>query len=375
MSAVVDLVIRTTPALANKLLKRGAADIITRMADGKFDAITKCAIQVLSSNHELNQNDFLRYLTTVKYGINPGVALGIDLLKTAGTIASSIKLNAISKDVKTILSKVGEIGLTLNTIKNVSYLNVGIGLVNLGTEIAGIIYIGKRLNDVQNSIGQLSNQICQVRNILTSDKVSYFQRLCLRFGAISVRIKDEDDIDRKEIETLLIDMRAFMSEMVRNVYYNAMDVEIILEMMFNLLSAYTALLNVYVREYYFEKKRLPDNLATYSNQLYNELMDEKFLKIIGDTLILQKHLDVRNMVAALQTQQLLVMNSMLQYQDNTDIIQMLETKDDYHSLMGIMDKYTEMEMERLIPIIEKQTGARDCRETIHRMIYEKAIAV
>ena len=374
MTPLVDLVIRTSPALAKRLLDNGAADIITRMADGKFDAITKCIVSVLTPNDAPLSNNILNAISIAKYGTNPALGLGIDLLKIAGVVTSTIKMNGISKDVKIILSKVGEICVSLNVVKTISYLNMGIGLVNLGTEIAGIIYIGKRLNDVQKSIGQLSTQIGQLKTMLTNERISYFHRLCLRFGSISVRLRDNDFVDRKEIEELLIDMRAFMSEMIRNIYYDAIDAEIILEMIFTLLSAYVSLLNVFVRDYYFEKGRFQDNIETYSNQLFSELLDDKFIKIVGDYLVVKKGLQISEALSALQTQQLLVTNCMLQHQDNIDLIKLLGTKKDYLTLMNALNQYSEDEMEKLIPIIEKKTGRSDCREVIKKIMRENTLA-
>lgn len=373
MTSMVDLVIRTSPALAKRLLDNGAADIITRRADGKFDAITKCIVSMLTPNDAQLSNTILNVINVAKYATNPALGLGIDLLKISGVITSSIKMNRISRDIKTILSRVGEICVSLNVVKDISYLNLGIGLVNLGTEIAGIIYIGKRLNDVQKSIEQLSTQIGQLKSMLTNERISYFHRLCLRFGSISVRLKDNDLVDRKEIEELLIDMRAFISEMIRNLYYDAIDAEIILEMIFTLLSAYVSLLDVFVRDYYFEKGRFQDNLETYSIQLFNELLDDKFIKIIGDYLVVKKGLQISEALSALQTQQLLVANCMLQHQDNIDLIKLLGTKEDYLTLMNALNQYSEGEIEKLIPIIEKKTGRGDCREVVEKIIRENAV--
>ena len=373
MTPMVDLLIRTSPALAKRLLDDGAADIITRMADGKFDAITKCIISVLTPNDVQLSNNILNAISVAKYATNPALSLGIDLLKISGVITSTIKINGISNDVKTILSRVGEICVSLNVVKNISYLNMGIGLVNLGTEITGIIYIGKRLNDVQKSIEQLSTQIDQLKSVLTNERISYYHRLCLRFGSISVRLKDNDLVDRKEIEEMLIDMSAFISEMIRNIYYDAIDAEIILEMIFTLLSAYVSLLDVFVRDYFFEKGRFQDNLETYSSQLFNELLDDKFINIIGDYLVVKKGLQIREALSALQTQQLLVMNCMLQHQDNIDLIKLLGTKEDYQTLMNALNQYSEGEMAKLIPIIEKKTGRSDCREVVKKIIRENTV--
>ena len=131
--------------------------------------------------------------------------------------------------------------------------------------------------------------------------------------------------------------------MIRNFYYDAMDADTILNMVFNLLAAYVGMLNVLVREYYFDKGRFPDNLDMYAS-LFKELLDEHFLKMVGDYLVARKGLTVNEMIKSIQTQKLLVMNAVLQYEDQKDILKIAGTKDKYLSLMKIFDIYAKEEI-------------------------------
>lgn len=139
--------------------------------------------------------------------------------------------------------------------------------------------------------------------------------------------------------------------MIRNFYYDAMDADTILNMVFNLLAAYVGMLNVLVREYYFDKGRFPDNLDMYAS-LFKELLDEHFLKMVGDYLVARKGLTVNEMIKSIQTQKLLVMNAVLQYEDQKDILKIAGTKDKYLSLMKISDIYAKEEIDCLIPYVK-----------------------
>ena len=139
--------------------------------------------------------------------------------------------------------------------------------------------------------------------------------------------------------------------MIRNCYYDAMDADTILNMVFNLLAAYVGMLNVLVREYYFDKGRFPDNLDMYAS-LFKELLDEHFLKMVGDYLVARKGLTVNEMIKSIQTQKLLVMNAVLQYEDQKDILKIAGTKDKYLSLMKISDIYAKEEIDCLIPYVK-----------------------
>lgn len=365
MNTLIKAAMKVAPALAKRIVETGAVEIVTRLADGKIAAITKVPVDLLKDS-----NMVLSALRVAKFA-SPGPVLAVNFLKIAASIGTMQKISSFIKSADTahkeMLSKLDVIGASVSSVKKLTYLNSGIGLINLGVGVSGIVYIGKRLNDVQMKLDKISNQIGQIRSILTSEKISDYHNLSMRFGAITNRLSDGDSADRKEIEGLLIDMRTFSSEMIRNFYYDAMDAEIILEIVFNLLAAYTALLNIYIREYYFEKGRLPDNLESYTS-LYDALTDSHFSKLVQDYLVIKKGMTIREAINAIQVQKLLVANCMLQYKDQIDILSIVETKDRYMSLMKITDKYVESEIERLIPKVAEETGIENCREVIREAL-------
>lgn len=377
MDRFVDLIMKVEPELADRIMKAGKAEVVTRLADAKFEAFTKCPISVGGSGDSEALQSVLNAVRQAKLGEAQTVKSINRTLKAATKAMSTTtrQLSTLSADMKSTLAKVGSIGSTLSSVKSLSYLNAGIGLVNLGVEVAGIVYIGSRLNSVQKSVEKLSAQIGQIKSILTNEKLSEFQKLCLRFGSVSVRLKDRDQIERKEIEDLLIEMRAFISEMVRNMYYDAIDTEILLVIIFNLLSAYTALLNIYVRDYFFEKGRLPENVDAYSS-LFKELLDDSFTKMVSDFLVLKKGMGIEGMIDAIHTQKMLIMNCMLQFEDQVDIVELTETKDKYLSLIREANNYVKEEIETIIPEVQDENNTQIRRDEIKEALgaYVAAVA-
>jgi len=82
----------------------------------------------------------------------------------------------------------------------------------------------------------------------------------------------------------------------------------------------------------------------------------------------RKGLAVTEMIKSIQTQQLLVMNAVLQHEDQKDILRITETREKYQALMKISDRYVKEEINRLIPAVKKQTAIEDCEKLIHEML-------
>lgn len=364
MDRWIKVAMKVDPALAKKIAKEGEIEVVTRLGDGKFDTMTKVPVK--------KDSKAISALRAAKFGlVNPNSVLKLlkwtAIMGTTKITTEFFSSMFMSSWKEEIMAKLEEISTQVKGVKRLGYLNTGIGLVNLGVEVAGILYIRKRLDEVQKDIEKLSNKISQVKNILTSEKLSEYQNLSMRFGSATNGLSHGDSIDRYEIDKLLIDMRTFSGEMIRNFYSDAMDAEIILEIVFNLLAAYTALLNIYIREYYFDKGRFPDNLESYTS-LFDELTDDRFSKLVQDYLVVKKGMSIIEAINAIQVQKLLVANCMLQYKDQLDILNIVETKDKYLSLMKITDKYVESEIERLIPKVAEETGDENCREVIQEAL-------
>jgi len=358
MERWLDIAMKVDPELANRIEKDGKVELATRMADGKFDSLTKVSVK-----RNKNRDSVIPSLRSLKFAVSTGVVLGAMKL-VRDFIAHLSPFN----DMEKILAKLDSIGSEVGFVKRLTYLNTGLGLANLGVSVAGIAYIGKRLSEVQKDIQKLSTQIGHIKSILTNEKVTEYERLSMRFGAISTKLSDGDAIDRDEIEQLLIEMKTFVSEMIRNFYYDAMDADIIMEIVFNLLTAYAALLDMYVKDYYFDKGRFPDNLESY-NTLFSELTDEYFLKLVEDYLIIKKQLSIKDAINAIQVQQLLVANCMLKHHDQIDILMIVETKEKYLSFMKITDEYIKSDTARLIPQVREMTGVSNCEEIIQEAMH------
>ncbi len=367
MADYVDLLLKVPPELAKKLLNKETAEVVTRWIDARFEAFTKCPISLADSSKEETVRSMMKAIRQQKIN-NVDIGKLNKILKTIEnkTSSSAKSLSLLSSDMKTALSQISNLKTSFSSVSKLDYIDIAINLVNLGVTVYGILYINNRLNEVQTKLDHLSSEVSQIKNLLTSELQADFHRICLNFGTMSTRIKDNDLVTRQEIEQLLTEMRVFIQRIMRN-FSSGAAADIALNMIFNLLSAFTALLCYYVRDYYFEKKHLPDHIKSFID-VYSELMDEHFIKKIEDYLVLNQGIGIVQMSEAITAQKLCVLNCMLQYEDQIERLKMVDSKEEYNEIEKALDEQVRKEIEEILPTLEKDADTMACGAAIRAAV-------
>ena len=363
MADYVNLVMKASPELAKKLLEKGNAEVVTRWMNAKYEAFTKCAISLADPAKEEAAKSML---DTIRRQNLDHVGIGklnkiIDMIGK-NTSSTASKLSVLSSDMKTALSKMENISASLKSFSKLEYINMAINLVNLGVTVYGIVYIKNRLNEVQAKLDHMSSEVSRIKSLLTSELQADFHRICLNFGTMTTRIKDNDSVSRPEIEQLLTEMRVFIQRIMRD-FSSGAAADIALDMIFSLLSAFTALLCYYVREYYFDKKHLPDHIKSFTD-VYEELMDDQFLRRIEDYLILNQEMGIVPASEAITAQKLFVLNCVLQYEDQIDRLTMVDTAEEYDELEKMINEQVRTEIEDSLPALEIDADSKACASAI-----------
>ncbi len=336
MAYMTDLVITVPKDLADKLLQKGYLEAVVRQVSQKFKEFHKCTVSVADQT----QTEITKILNEImdrQKMSDINISQMNKILKSVNrnTADSVKKLSLLTNEMKMALSHIDNLSNTLKSISQLSYLNIAVSLVNLGVTVYGFMYIKDSLNTVQTKLDHVSMEVSQIKSLMTNELQADFHRLCLNFGTMTTRIKDDDVVSRQEVEALLTEMRVFLQRIIRN-FTSGAAADIALDMIFSLLSAFTSLLCYYARNYYFDKKRLPDHITVFSD-IYNELLDEQFLLQVEDYLILNKGMSVIQMDEAIKAQELCVLNCMLQYDDQLQLLSIAETKENYTVLEKVFD--------------------------------------
>ena len=367
MADYVNLILKAPPELAKKLLDKKTAEIVTRWLGAKFEAFTKCPISLADSSKEETVRSMMESIRQRTIN-NVGIGKLNRILETIEkNTSSSVKsLSLLSSDMKTALSQLGNMKASFKSFSKLEYIDIAVNLVNLGVTVYGILYINNRLNEVQTKLDHLSSEVSQIKNLLASELQADFHRICLNFGTMTTRIKDNDAVTRQEIEQLLTEMRVFIQRIMRD-FSSGAAADIALNMIFTLLSAFTALLCYYAKDYYFDKKRLPEHIKSF-NDVYTELMDEHFIRKIEDYLVLHQGIGIVQMGEAITAQKLCILNCMLQYEDQIERLKMVATEEEYNEIEKALDDQVRKEIEEILPTLEKDPDTMACGAAIRAAV-------
>ncbi len=342
----VQMVIEKT--MADELNKKGIAEIVFRQASAKYKNFVKCKIldnpTVSNEVAERIHSSSLQVLSQDVKNLKDTRAVVLSYEKN---IKHGIKaLTTITKKVTTQLDLVYR---ESKAIKNLSYIGVGLSLTNIAVDMAGFTIVINKLNDLNSRLQGLSDQIGSIANIQKNDKIAECQRLIMRFNSLADKIKDEEDVSLDDIEALIVDMKAYLSEMIHNLSDKALKTELVLEIINILLPAYTILYKALLDKFYLEKGKLPANTEIF-NQLYDELENsqirEQLKEYFYDRYFIEEKMRSEDVFDIINAQILIEISGRAQIDDEITLIKLLKTREG-------LRKYKER-LEELVQTLAKE---------------------
>lgn len=240
--------------------------------------------------------------------------------------------------------QVDQIFNTVNCVQTLSYLNTGLALANLAATVAGFAIVSDKLNKLSLEVQRLSSRINQITSILKQDIIGKYQELTMLYNQMTAKLAANEHINLDELERLLINMKAFLSTMVMNLNEKALQEDILLEIIYTMVPAYTSLLSEFVKTYYFAKQTNSPNYTIFLG-LYDELENAWFKQQIFDYYLLDKRLPSLDVVDIINAQSLLGINGRVQVEDELDLVRMLGTKENYCNFENRIDEYVKAQVQ------------------------------
>lgn len=237
MSDMVQLDINVSKELADRIIKSGKAEVVTRLKNARFDAFTKCPIVLDKGLGSETSAKILSAASSIHNGTTSDIGKMTGALKAVKKRMDTANgsLQAITSTARSTLARVSTISTQLSGLSTLSYITIGVGIANLAISTIGFYTVNKRLDMINENLREISSKIDSIHFCLTSETIEDFQDMVMRFSSISTRMRDHDEVGRQELDDLLIKMRTFISKLIRNFTHQAMDAEIILGMIFDLL--------------------------------------------------------------------------------------------------------------------------------------------
>ena len=290
------------------------------MASFAKSAGRKVLAMVMQKASDLPKEGIVGKVLSVFFNNEKGVS------NSNGILSKSFSGNLLSGDaLKDISFDIGSLAKSMNIQNACSFVEIGLSCVNLAATVVGFIVISHQLNDLSADVKQVLHTVEKIANVQKNNLLSEYQKLIMRFNSMSSKIGRNEPVSMDELETLIIDMRAYISEMVMNLTDDAMETEIVLKVINALLPAYTQLFHEFMKRYFYEKESLPANYNMFLD-LYREMDSEKFRKIIEEYLFVTEGRHNMEVLELTNIQMLIGVNHRTQIEDEAELLKTLGTR-------------------------------------------------
>ena len=359
MEDMVVLEMLVNRSVADELSQKRLAEIALRRTDSKFKALVKCRIlgdKTLSDElvHNIQSS-------ALKKGLSNTTDLST-VRNTMRTVSQNIEANLLnlSSTAKNLSVQVDSIYQLSNAIKTISFVNTGISLANLAVDVAGFVIINRKLNVVNSEIKTVINEIQKLSDIVKNEKISDCQKLIMKYNSLSSKILNSEAVNQDDMENLLIEMKTFISEMIRNLLDNTFDKNLLLDMIYILMPAYTQLFAEYNKRVYYSKQSLPPNYDIFMS-LYSELENNDLRQDLQDYYFLNLKMYSQDVIDLLNAKTLVEMNQKVLIEDQVSAMRMLGTGEQCDAFEIELDEFVKSLIQERIPVIAKETGISEIR--------------
>lgn len=353
MEDMVALEMLVKRSVADELSQKGLAEIALRRSDAKFRAIVKA---IVPGENTLSEELVQKIQpSALKMSISETASVS-NVRNVMRTFSQNLETNMmnLSSVTRNMSVQVDHIFQLTNAIRTISFVNTGISLANLAVDVAGFVIINQKLNTVNYEIRHVLSEVTKLSDLAKNEKISECQKLVMKYNSLSSKILNSEPVNNDDIDNLLIDMKAFISEMIRNLLDNTLDKDLLLDMIYILMPAYTQLLNEYNKRIYYSKQCLPANYDTFMT-LYTELENNDLRKNLQDHYFLKRKMHSQDVIDLLNAKTLVGLNQKVLIEDQVSMMNLLETQEKAEAFDLELDDIVKSFTREKIPAI-----ARDC---------------
>ena len=276
---------------------------------------------------------------------------------------ANINSKTISRDLRNLSVKFDSAFRSLTTL---SYINTGLSLVNTAVNIVGFVVISKKLNSIKDQLTAIENKAEIIIGIKKTELIQEFQQYIMRINSVYDCINNHDQFDFKATDDLIIGLKSFISKLINNLVAHLFESDLLIEMIYALLPAYTLILNEYLKRYFVKYNGVPSNYKIFMS-LYDELYNCGYRTKMIDHLILNKKLHIVQALDIVNSQLLCVLNNKIQIEDNMRMIEVLQTKEKIAEYDCLIDNIAKDSLLRKASSISKDTGLskEECLKVIN----------
>lgn len=259
----------------------------------------------------------------------------------------------------------------MSNLEAVAHLNTALIAADLMVTIVGFAILNDKINGLSQTVADLASKIEKIDSKLENNIIQEYQEIALQFNNLTALVQGTGTLDIKDALEWLKKTQPFMNKLINNVAANAMNTGIALEMLFTLLPAYTAVTIMMMREYRFSTGKCFTGMNSYL-ALYKQLLDNTFTGEVAEYFFIDGQVYIRDVMKVVQAQSTLVKKNLEQVQDEMELLEVIETREEYKAFNDAMNESIRKTLYDNIQDIALKSGISkgECAEYI-----EKAFAV
>lgn len=335
MSEMVPLQVWVETEFADELMRKKIMEVAFRGVHARFKNFEKFRVDgLVPSGDQVVQRASNAILKKINKNHNVDMRYIRNYMnKIQGNLGD---LSSITKNISV---QTAEIYKMTNVVRNLGYLNVGLSLVNTAIDLTGFVIVSGKINELGTELRALSEQVNKIATVQKNEKLADFNKLLLNSNSMIGKIKDKDEIDQDELEKLIINLKGYLSEMIDNMYSDAIDKEIVLKMIFTMMPVYTVLVCAFTKEYFFKKGCLPVNYDAFCS-LYDEICNKQFMDYMKEYYFLECKMHCVDITDIINAEYLVAINGKVQIEDVVTILQACKSRQKVQQYEQAVDAYT-----------------------------------
>ena len=340
-------------SLMSEVYKNDIIEISIRRANGQYKAHLKA---------KLSDDGKIVPLTLNGRPIAPN-ALSMDIPRAEDIRKfmsnMDISQKKISNEIKNLSVKFDDV---FSSLKNISYMNTILSLANIAVDIIGFKIISDKLNDVNIRLNNIDSKVDKLLNIQKNELIEEYQNYIMEANDYFDKIQHQDPYDNDALGKTVGNMKSFVSKLNNNLAENNFSGDLIIEMIYAIVPAYTALLDEYLMTYYDSHNRLPSNYSIYIS-LYDELLRSGCDKRLFDHICLENKQRISDTWDIINAQKLFLINGKTQIEDSVKMIETFGSRTKLKEFEAQLFEIEKQDIFERVPLIAEANNvtAEECR--------------
>ena len=357
MSDKVRIAIELTKELADELLVDDDFLEIVRREQGRYKPFGEA--RIIDTAERTGDQDFVEAAKKIKKTYDTVK----DVHKELRKIGSD--LSTLSSTAKGISTNVDSLVKCCKGIQAVSFLGTTASILNLGVDLAGFMAVNEKMDRLTEVVRANMKTSQKLYDMAVSEKLRDWEKLMSDFVYMRDKIRLHDNISFDAMYDLLSRIKTFSAEMIRDLLSSALNEELVLLIVNQMLPAYVILFREFDRRYYFEKEVRPANYGLFL-EFFDEMVNPELHYRLRDYFFLEKRMHDSDVQEILDAQILIAINGRTLIADEMAMMEACKIEKVYNELQEHLKEAAQEEIVE--DILAGAESDRITEETCRRCV-------